>query len=114
MGYYNEHKAFIEQALWDRYDDFVWQDEILDEFIDDLVELVAECGISGGMTARTIIDNRYVNGERWTYEEYWKDYMRNDAEEYDEENEEQMEEIEENMGDNWYYYKRDKHIRTSM
>lgn len=107
-------RAFIEQALRDRYNDFVGENEILDEFLDDLVDLVADCGIPEWTTARSIIDNRYVNGERWTYDEYWTDYMRNDAEDFDAENEKQMEEIEEHMSNNGYYYHRDKLIRTSM
>lgn len=106
-------RAFIEQALRDRYDDFVGEDEILDDFLDDLVELYAYW-VPEWETARTIIDNRYVNGERWTYDEYWTDYMRNDAEDFDAENEKQMEEIEEHMNNNGYYYHRDKLIRTSM
>jgi hypothetical protein len=105
-------KAFIEQALRDRYDDFVWSDEILDEFIDDLVEICTEWGIPEGYTARTIIDNRYVNGERWTYEEYWNDYMRETGKYKG--TEKQMDKIEEHMADHWYYYKRDKEIWTSM
>lgn len=107
-------RAFIEQALRDRYDDFVGKDEILDYFLDDLVDLVADWGIGEWTTARTIIDNRYVNGERWDYLEYWTNYMNNDEKDYDEENSEQMDEIEEHMNDHWYYYKRDRHIRTSM
>jgi len=106
-------KEFIKQALRDRYDQFVGSDEILDEFIDDLAELCGDCWIREWDTARTIIDNWYVNGERWDYEEYWNDYM-NETEEFDAENEEQLEKIEENMMENGYYYKRDKLIRTSM
>lgn len=112
MGYYNEHRAFIEQALWDRYDAFVGNDEILDEFLDDLVDLVSQWGISEGMTARTIIDNRYVNGERGTYEEYWDTYMR-EPKAY-KWTEKQKDKIEEDMQNNWYYFKRDKEIWTSM
>lgn len=106
-------KDFIKQALYDRYDDFVWDNEILDEFVDEFVELVADCGIPEGATAWTIIDNRYINGEHWTYEEYWKDYMDKE-EDFDETNEEQLQEIEDDMNNNGYYYKRDKQIFTSF
>lgn len=105
-------RAFIEQALWDRYDAFVGNNEILDEFLDDLVDLYADCGIPEGCTARTIIDNRYVNGERWTYEEYWEDYM-NEQKAY-KWTEKQKDKIEEHMQNNWYCFKRDKEIRTSF
>jgi hypothetical protein len=105
-------KAFIEQALRDRYDDFVGENEILDEFIDDLVEICTEGGIPEGYTARTIIDNRYVNGERGTYEEYRTDYM-NETQKY-KGTKKQIEKIEEDMDEHGYYYKTDKEIWTSM
>lgn len=35
-------REFIKQALYDRYDNFVGSDEILDEFIEEFAELVAE------------------------------------------------------------------------
>lgn len=35
-------KEFIKQALYDRYDAFVGTNEILDEFLDDFVDLVAD------------------------------------------------------------------------
>lgn len=106
-------REFIKQALYDRYDDFVGSHEILDEFIEELAELVAEWWVSEWATAWTIIDNRYINGEHWTYEEYWKDYMDKE-EDFDETNEEQLEEIENDMENKGYYFKREHLIFTSF
>lgn len=105
-------KEFIRQALYDRYNDFVWSNEILDEFLDDLVDLVDDCGIPEGATAWTIIDNRYINGEHWTYKDYRALMMGNESK--DKFTDEELDEIEDDMRNNGYHYKRDKQIFTSF
>lgn len=98
---------FIEQALYDRYDDVKerrWC-EIHDKAIDTLVEICCKSWVYA--SAWSIIDNRLVNWENWTYKDYFIYQMDRNEEEYDEDNEQLMDEIEDELNNEWYFYDRD-------
>lgn len=101
---------FIKYALYDRYD--LVKDrrggEIYDNFIDDFIELVLECWTMAN-SPWEIIDNRLINWEHYTYEEIYKQelkqYHEKEREELEkEEKEEILEELHEYFNNNCFYY----------
>jgi len=114
---YNERTVqvspdFVKEALYDHYDLVKERrgGEIYDEFIDDFIDLVAECWTT--YTAWYLIDNRLINGEHYTFEEIYdqefKNYYEKDREELEEEEKEKvLEEIHEYCDNQCYYYSDD-------
>lgn len=99
-------KAFIEQALYDRYNDVKenWGSEIHEKCIDELVSRVAEYWVREWDTAWTIIDNWLINWERGTYQDWWVYQMNNKEEDFWQD---KFEEIEEDLENNWMFYCRE-------
>lgn len=99
-------RDFIIQALYDRYNAVKdnWGCQIHEKMIDELVEMIADAWVWEWVTAWTIIDNRLVNWEHWTYNDWWCYHMNRDENEYWED---KFEEIEEDLNNNCMFYDRD-------
>ena len=111
---------FIRQALYDRYDDVKDRrgGKIYDKFIDDLVDLIADCWTSAGSPGE-IIDNRLINGEHLTYEEIYKyefkaDYEKARDELEEEQKDEVIEQIHDYCDNNCFYYDDDLEEAISL
>ena len=101
---------FIRDALYDHYQ--LVKDnrggEIYEKFIDDFVDLVAECWTSAS-SPWEIIDNWLINWEHYTYEEIYKrefeKYHEKEREELEEEEKEEvLEEIHEYCENKCFYF----------
>ncbi len=95
--------SFIEDALYERFNavkDNRWK-AIHEKAIDQLVELIADCG-TNAPSASHVIDNWLINWESGDYADIREYYLKEESEYTGEE--EQIEKIHEYCEENYYFF----------
>lgn len=117
-NYYYTYNAFIREALRDRRETILtrWRvDRTQENLFERFVDLCCECWIPPHSTAKTLVDNRAINGRTNDYKGFTADFMPEFYETHKDTNpedrtEEELCEIEDKMREKGFDYDRNNFL----
>lgn len=117
-NYYYTYNAFIREAMRDRRETVLTRgrvDKTQENLFEQFVDLCCECWIPPHSTAKSLVDNRIINGRTDDYKWFVADFMPEFYETHKNTNpenrtEEELYEIEDKMRDKGFYYDRENFL----